>query len=104
MIPPYRLLYQDYDQAIGGLREDFVIEMLQTTGQTPFYLKNEVGKKCPDFLLDGFKEKIVIEVGGAGKGTDQFKGISGSFQKIIFQPRPGTQESSRPLSSLGFLY
>ena len=104
MIPPYRLLYQDYDQAIGGLREDFVAEMLHLSGQTVYYLKNKLGKKCPDFLLDGLKEKIVIEVGGAGKGADQFKGISGSFRKVIFQPHPGTLESSRPLSSLGFLY
>ena len=104
MIPPYRLLYQDYDKAVGGLREDYVIEMLQAVGQTAYYLKNEVGKKCPDFLLDGLEEKVVIEVGGASKGTDQFKGISGSFRKVVFQPRPGAVESSRSLSSLGFLY
>ncbi|MDC0358800.1 AAA family ATPase [Oligoflexia bacterium] len=104
MTPPYRLLYSEYEAAKGGLREDYVAEMLKSIGHSFYYLKNKEGEKCPDFLLEGFSERVIIEVGGAGKGTNQFKGLKGSFKKIVLQPDSGNIGPSRPLSALGFLY
>ena len=49
MFLPYRLLYREKDQAMGGLREDFFAEVL-TSGGVPFkYLKPPGGPKPPTF-------------------------------------------------------
>lgn len=38
--PPYRLLYNDYEYIIGGLREDFCVEMLSNAKIEFHYLKS----------------------------------------------------------------
>ena len=38
MAPPCRLLYRDPDDAIGGLREDYFVEMLRQSGHEFGYL------------------------------------------------------------------
>ncbi len=32
MAPPSRLLYRDYEDAVGGLREDFFVEAMKQAG------------------------------------------------------------------------
>jgi hypothetical protein len=103
MYPPYRLVYRDIDDARGSLREDFTAWAL-VQGKVPFsYLKNTRGKKCPDFLVHDQDRQIVLEVGGKGKGTSQFKGLSGDFCKIVLKEGPPYGGNSRPLWLLGLL-
>ena len=101
MAPPYRLLYRDYDDALGGLREDFFAESMRQAGQSFHYLKSTRGTKTPDFLIDG-QEKLVIEVGGKGKGREQFKGISVD-RKLIVAHISTPNDRQVPLHLLGFL-
>ena len=100
---PYRLLFREYDECIGGLREDFVVDMLAATNLPLYYLKSTRGKKTPDFLLEFEDEEVVIEVGGKAKGRSQFKGIS-TKTKIIFSQTPSPTKAQRPLSLLGMMY
>lgn len=101
--PPYRLLYNDYEYTIGGLREDFFAEML-TGGSIEFhYLKSTRGSKTPDFLVEDTQGDIVFEVGGKGKGRSQFKGIKVA-RKIILSHGDETSDLHRPLYLLGYLY
>jgi hypothetical protein len=39
------------------------------------YLKTKRGAKTPDYLVEHEKDRFVIEIGGKGKGREQFKGI-----------------------------
>ena len=103
MCPPYRLLFNEYDQAIGGLREDFFAEMMTAAGLPFDYLKSTRGKKTPDFLTCNGKESIVLEIGGKGKGRSQFKGVS-TDRKIILSADDQVDNLKRPLYLLGFLY
>jgi predicted AAA+ superfamily ATPase len=74
---PYWQLFKNYDDAIGPIREDFVVEILCAQEMLEIsYLKSNRGEKTPDFLVtDREGNEIVIEVGGRGKGHSQFKGI-----------------------------
>ena len=49
--PPYHLLYNDYNDVIGGLREKFFAEMLAGASIECHYLKSTRGSKTPDFLV-----------------------------------------------------
>jgi uncharacterized protein len=80
---PFRLLFCNYDDCIGGLREDFFIEMLTMADFDFQYLKSVRGTKTPDYLLKTTTGSLIVEIGGHGKGREQFKGISGKKQ-IIF--------------------
>jgi predicted AAA+ superfamily ATPase len=99
---PYRLLYSDYKSSIGGLREDFVIETLRLSGLNPFYLKSTRGAKTPDFLIPFGDREIIVEVGGKGKGREQFKGI-GKTEKMILVHSNDTDGKKYPLFMLGFV-
>ena len=101
MTLPYRLLYLDWDDAIGGLREDFFADMMRAAGFSFHYLKTTRGSKTPDYLLqaeDG--SELVIEIGGKGKGRAQFKGYQAQ-QKLIFSNRESIDDIHRPLFLLG---
>ena len=101
--PPYRLLYNEYKDVIGGLREDFLAEML-TGAMVEFnYLKSTRGTKTPDFLVHTAQGDIVLEVGGKGKGRSQFKGIKIN-RKLILSHGDEVDELRRPLFLLGYLY
>ncbi len=103
MALPYRLLFRDYDDCVGGLREDFFAEAMRQSGQAFFYLKSTRGKKTPDFLIDdGRRENTVIEIGGKGKGREQFKGITAD-RKIIFTHSDTVDGLKRPLFMLGYI-
>ncbi len=101
--PPYRLLFQDIKTAIGGLREDFAVEALVSSGLTVHYLKSSRGRKTPDYLVEFDKGKCVIEVGGASKGLAQFAGISLTDTKVAFKDGPPYDTDHLPLAMLGFL-
>ena len=75
MALPYRLLFIDYEQAVGGLREDFFVEMMRSLDIDFYYLKSTRGAKTPDYLVPFNNGDIIIEIGGKKKGREQFKGI-----------------------------
>jgi len=96
--PPYRLLYRQYDECVGDLREDFFVDAVSRLNIGLDYLKGTRGEKTPDYLVGDF----VCEIGGRNKGRGQFKGFSGK-NKIIFT-QPGTlDDMRRPLFFVGML-
>ena len=114
---PWRLLFRDYDECVGELREDFFALAMEQHGKSFFYLKTNRGQKTPDFFfegkeIDGSDRSFVIEVGGKGKGRSQFKGISYDKKIIVYHqgfgmlaPRksPDDPQGKRvPLHILGF--
>jgi predicted AAA+ superfamily ATPase len=102
MAVPYRLLYTEFDRAIGALREDFFVEAVKFLGQECFYLKTNRGKKTPDFVMPQMTGNLVIEVGGKGKGHTQFKGMKAE-EKIIFAHGLEANGLRRPLFLLGLV-
>ncbi len=102
MLLPFRLLYRDWDQCIGAIREDFFAEMLTMKGYKFHYLKTKRGAKTPDFLVEYENDRIVIEIGGKGKGREQFKGIKVE-KKLILTHETEAGGDRKPLSLLGFL-
>jgi len=99
MALPYRLLYRQYDECIGALREDFFVDSFARSGLDIRYLKTNRGKKTPDYVVDN----VVFEIGGQTKGHSQFKGFE-MRRKIIFT-HPGTlDELKRPLFFAGMMY
>ena len=101
MALPYRLLYRSYEEAIGGLREDFFVESAAACGLRVNYLKSTLGKKTPDYILSGNKP-IVFEIGGRGKGRQQFKGFQAD-QKIILNDAYDSNGIRRPIFLFGFM-
>lgn len=100
---PYRRLFCDPERALGGCREDFFIEMMQQSETSVAYLKSTRGAKTPDFLInDDSSQNTVIEIGGKGKGREQFKGIHAD-RKIILSHSDATDGIKRPLFMLGYL-
>lgn len=65
-----------------------------------FYLKNKRGAKTPDYLLELDGRKIICEVGGKRKGTQQFKGININ-EKIVFADGIDSTGIKRPLMLAG---
>ncbi len=99
---PYRLLYKEYQEAVGGLREDFFVECIKISNKKINYLKTKKGKKTPDYIIDEKGSKYVIEVGGKGKGIKQFKGID-LEKSIIFVDGYRFDGIKRPLFLAGYL-
>jgi hypothetical protein len=86
--------------SIGGLREDFCVEALAQAGHEVAYLKSTRGTKTPDYLLDVNDMRVAIEVGGSGKGREQFKGIQAD-RKLIFAHQDAPENGRLPLFLLG---
>ncbi len=101
MALPYRLLYRSYEDAVGGLREDFFVEMVKACGLDVRYLKSTRGIKTPDYVISG-KKSLVFEIGGRGKGRQQFKGFQAD-RKIILADAYETEGIKRPLFLFGFI-
>ena len=96
---PYRLLYKNYENCIGGIREDFFVSSIKGSGFEIYYLKSKRGEKTPDYLI----QDVVFEIGGISKGVTQFKGFKA--KKKIILTHPGKLEKDRrPLFLVGFLY
>lgn len=101
MYLPYRLLFRDYTAAVGSIREDFFVEAMEMAGIETFYLKSTRGEKTPDFLIKNENEEFIIEVGGKGKGRQQFKGIT-SANQFRFTHSNEAGGNRRPLFLLGY--
>ncbi len=99
---PYRLLFTDYREAIGGIREDFFVETMRMKGYRFHYLKSRRGQKTPDYLVETEAGEFILEVGGKGKGREQFKGID-KKKSLIFTHSLSVTGMYRPLLLLGFL-
>ena len=102
MAPPYRLLYRDFEQAAGGLREDYFALAAHQADIKFSYLKSTRGKKTPDFLVQTNTEKLAIEIGGSSKGREQFKGIKVD-RKLVFAHTDVPDKNRYPLFLLGYL-
>ncbi|MBU4306136.1 MAG: AAA family ATPase [Candidatus Omnitrophica bacterium] len=101
MALPYRLLFRTYEECIGGLREDFFVEAARAAGFEISYLKSTRGEKIPDYVLRD-KEMFVFEIGGKGKGRQQFKGFKPG-RKVILSDGYESEGIKRPLFLFGFL-
>ncbi len=102
MALPYRLLYRDWEDCLGGVREDFFAGMM-ISADIPFhYLKNRRGAKTPDYLVPVNGGDLIIEIGGKGKGYSQFKGIEG-VKKLVFSHSNELEGLKRPLFCLGYM-
>jgi len=102
MYLPFRLLYKSYNESIGAIREDFFAETMRMKDMAFSYLKTKRGAKTPDFLIKTESESIILEVGGKGKGRQQFKGIKGN-KKMILTDSADTDGIKRPLFLMGLL-
>lgn len=100
MMPPYRLLYREPEDALGGLREDFCVEALTQAGYKIAYLKSARGAKTPDYIIDVNDKRLAVEIGGSGKGRKQFKGIQADH-KLVFAHQPAPEGGRLPLFFLG---
>jgi len=101
MALPYRLLYRSHEECIGGLREDFFVEAVKSSGFEVHYLKSTTGKKTPDYVVRD-QETFIFEIGGRGKGRSQFKGFT-EGRKIILSDGYESEGMTRPLFLLGLL-
>jgi len=95
---PYRLLYKNFDECLGSLKEDFFVDVLRFSNREFYYLKTTTGKKTPDYIVDD----IIIEIGGKGKGISQFKGFRGKKNAILVHPGE-LDHMRRPLFMLGLV-
>lgn len=104
----YRLPFRSYfsegtedDKITGAIREEFFVHHLSNVDVEMNYLKSARGEKLPDYVVFHKNEKIIFEIGGAGKTRKQLKGISGS-RFVLSQP--GNLEKGIPLILFGFLW
>jgi len=91
----------DEDRLTGAMREEFFIHHITGAGLTVNYLKSMRGQKLPDYMLFFKNQKLIIEIGGAGKGASQFKGIEGKEKLVLNQPG---SPNGIPLILFGFLW
>ena len=91
----------DNDRLTGAIREEFFIHHVTGANLTVNYLKSMRGQKLPDYVLFLKDQKLIVEIGGAGKTSSQFKGIDTKEKLILTQP---ASKSSVPLILFGFLW
>jgi len=82
----------------GALREEFFAHHVPGL----LYLKGAKGQKAPDYFVQHGKRRLVFEIGGAGKGASQLKGMEGKYEKFILSSP--ASEKGIPLVLFGFLY
>lgn len=102
MTPPNRLIYRDFEDAVGGLREDYFVEAMKQADIRFQYLKSTRGAKTPDYLIEEATTKLAVEIGGPSKGRQQFKGVK-IDRKIVFMHNPVPEKGRLPLFLLGYL-
>jgi predicted AAA+ superfamily ATPase len=88
---------------LGSVKEDFFVDVMRNNKIKIFYLKNNRGRKLPDFMIDVIKTRYIVEIGGKSKGFSQFKGISDKYKKIITTYPYLKKDHSIPLFYFGFL-
>lgn len=114
---PYRLLFREYEECIGEIREDFFALSMAQHEKSFSYLKTTRGQKTPDFLIgggevDGSTRSFVVEIGGKGKGRTQFKGVEYERKVVLYHQRATVKDPGNapvykagervPLHTLGF--
>jgi len=99
---PYRLLYNDFENAIGYIKEDFFADMMKYGDIEFYYLKTKRGKKTPDFLIKYEDKEFIFEIGGKSKDRKQFKGIE-TKNKYVFAYPHIPEKNQKPLFLIGFL-
>ena len=97
------MLYQNFSDALGDLREDYTAEALKAANINFHYLKNKRGEKTPDFLIETLKGQTIIEIGGKNKSTKQFKGLKDNIPKYVFKHGGPYSKDKLPLCLLGTL-
>lgn len=102
MTPPNRLLYKNFEDVKGGLREDYFVEAMKQAGIRFQYLKSTRGAKTPDYLIKDAPTTLAVEIGGPSKGRQQFKGVQ-IDRKIVFTHSPAPERGRLPLFLLGYL-
>ena len=91
----------DPERLTGAIREEFFIHHILGANLTVNYLKSLRGQKLPDYVVFHEGKKIIFEIGGAGKGASQFKGMDEREKYLLTQPGvPG----GIPLILMGFLW
>ncbi len=103
MYLPNRLIYTDYSDSIGGIREDFATTVFNYLGLSYSYLKTVRGKKSPDFYFKYDGQRVVCEIGGPGKGYSQFKGLDNFDKKIILRHTEQFKDGDISLHLLGLV-
>jgi uncharacterized protein len=106
---PFRMLFRKFNDCIGELREDFFALAMEQHGIDYNYVKSTRGKKTPDYLFTIDNNKLVVEIGGAGKGRARFKGVEYDTKIVAYHSReikPGAPfpvpGQRIPLHCLGF--
>ena len=102
MCLPYRLLYSEYENCLGAIREDFFVESMKMRKLEFNYLKTNRGAKTPDFIVTGKDRRIVIEIGGKNKGHEQFKNFS-CEQRMILVHSDSFSGIRKPLFLIGYV-
>jgi predicted AAA+ superfamily ATPase len=98
---PYRLLCQEFDFVLSGLREDFFVQSCKILDKNISYLKSTTGAKTPDYILPD--TNIVLEIGGKGKGRTQFKGVNFSRKIVLSDSYEYNTLDKKPLFVFGLI-
>ena len=78
------------------------MEALTQAGIRFEYLKSTRGAKTPDYLIEDAPGRLAIEIGGQGKGREQFKGVKVD-RTLVFSHSPAPEGPRLPLFMLGYL-
>jgi len=78
------------------------VEAMKQAGNRFQYLKSTRGAKTPDYLIQDAPTRLVVEIGGPGKGRQQFKGVQ-IDRKLVFAHSPAPEGVRLPLFLLGYL-
>jgi predicted AAA+ superfamily ATPase len=98
---PWRQAYRSFEEAVGEIREDFTAQAVRMRCGVLQYLKSMRGEKTPDFLVEEGGRRIVVEVGGKGKGRMKFKGMEAK-EKLILSHGGDSSGMRRPLFLFGY--
>lgn len=101
---PYRLLYRDYTDCVGALREDYFALAMEQHNQSFTYAKTTRGGKTPDYVMQLNDEQVVVEIGGQGKGRSQFKEVEYARKIVLYHGDPSRAAPGVrvPLLAVGF--
>ena len=77
-------------------------DALYLSADTLAYLKSTRGAKIPDFMVTIGDMRAAVEIGGKGKGREQFKGVRADH-KIVFAHQDAPDGRKLPLFLLGLV-
>jgi hypothetical protein len=93
--------------SVDHLKYSFLFDEYLKGGNMPFYLdinylKSKRGGKIPDYYISDNENSFIVEIGGKGKGREQFKGVDEKKQLILTHSER-MDGIRRPLFLAGFL-